>query len=162
MKIEKSPECHHLFIQHPPSMLRPTCLTILTEVRQSSSSLLPHGSACGSKEAAKLKHQKPSPAALNPLQPALITGSYPGSWTKCSVDSCLKSIIKPGTVLKNIWSVWDRLGVFLINSVLTGCDGRTLLEHSLASVSVLRGGLISLDLSKDCVFRWKTLRRTRD
>ena len=57
------------------------------------------------------------------------------------MDSCLKSIIKPGTVLKNIWSVWDRLGVFLINSVLTGCDGRTLLEHSLDVSECSKGGL---------------------
>ena len=49
-----------------------------------------------------------------------------------------------------------------IDSVLTGCDGRSLLERSLPVVSVLRGGWQTSDQGWSCVFAGVLVRRTQD
>ena len=48
------------------------------------------------------------------------------------------------------------------DSVLTGCDGRSLLERSLPVVSVLRGGWQTSDQGWSCVFAGVLVRRTQD
>ena len=48
------------------------------------------------------------------------------------------------------------------DSVLTGCDGRSLLERSLPVVSVLRGCWQISDQGWSCVFAGVLVRRTQD
>ena len=53
-------------------------------------------------------------------------------------------------------------GAIKINSVLTGSDGRSLLERSLPVVSVLREGWETSTQGWSCVFAGVLVRRTQD